>query len=66
MAETTTEIPPSEIVEVDSRIVKCDGGPGAGAHPLVYLAIGSSGSVNCGYCDRRFVLKAGHGGKVGH
>ncbi len=45
-----------EITEVTSRVVSCDGG-GALGHPLVYLTIGPRGRVECGYCDRRFVLK---------
>jgi uncharacterized Zn-finger protein len=35
--------------------VSCDGG-GALGHPLVYLTIAAQGWVECGYCDRRFVL----------
>ena len=45
-----------EIIEVTSRDVSCDGG-GALGHPLVYLTIGPRGRVECGYCDRCFVLK---------
>ncbi len=45
-----------EIIEVTSRDVSCDGG-GALGHPLVYLTIGPKGWVECGYCDRRFVLE---------
>ncbi|MFX8852679.1 zinc-finger domain-containing protein [Acinetobacter baumannii] len=28
-------------------------------HPRVYLEIDEKGFVECGYCDRRFVLKDG-------
>ena len=44
-----------ETIEVTTRDVSCDGG-GALGHPLVYLTIGAQGWVECGYCDRRFVL----------
>jgi uncharacterized Zn-finger protein len=53
----TTEAP--EIIEVDTTKVCCDGGGGALGHPRVYLEMGDEGFVECPYCDRRFVLKAG-------
>jgi uncharacterized Zn-finger protein len=28
-------------------------------HPRVYLQIDEKGYADCGYCDRRFVLKGG-------
>lgn len=51
-----------EIVYTDSRRVWCDGATDirAGAalgHPRVYMEIDQRGYVDCGYCDRRFVLK---------
>jgi uncharacterized Zn-finger protein len=48
-----------EIVETDSTRVACDGGGGALGHPRVYLEMGDANSVECPYCDKRFVLKAG-------
>ena len=45
-----------ETIETTKREVRCDGG-GALGHPVVYLKIGPGGWVECGYCDRRFVLK---------
>ena len=49
-----------EVVEVRSRRIACDGVGGALGHPLVWLEIGDQDFVECGYCDRRFVLaKAG-------
>jgi uncharacterized Zn-finger protein len=39
--------------------VPCDGGGGALGHPLVYLTMGTRDDVECGYCDRKFVLKPG-------
>lgn len=55
-------IPAPEIVEVTSRRVKCDGGSAALGHPVVYYDMGEEEFVECGYCDRRFVLKPGAGG----
>jgi uncharacterized Zn-finger protein len=46
---------PETIVVTTTRIA-CDGGGGALGHPKVYLQIGDEGFVECGYCDRRFVL----------
>jgi uncharacterized Zn-finger protein len=48
-----------EIVTVRSRRVACDGVGGALGHPRVWLEMGEAGFVECGYCDRRFVLAAG-------
>jgi len=46
---------PAEIIHVETATVGCDGGDGPLGHPLVYLPIGVSGSVDCPYCGRRFV-----------
>ncbi|WP_209348852.1 zinc-finger domain-containing protein [Pontixanthobacter sp. CEM42] len=62
-----------EIVKTQTRRVSCDGAtairgprdgsdrfkPAALGHPKVYLEIDETGYVDCGYCDRRFVLKGG-------
>jgi uncharacterized Zn-finger protein len=48
-----------EIIEVDDTRVACDGGGGALGHPKVYLEMGDETFVECPYCDRRFVLRAG-------
>ncbi|QDP19507.1 zinc-finger domain-containing protein [Sphingomonas xanthus] len=54
--------PPPELIRVTSTAVVCDGGgaidPALG-HPRVYLRIDEKGYVECGYCDRRFVLEGG-------
>jgi uncharacterized Zn-finger protein len=52
---------PPEIVHTTKRRVFCDGATDirAGAalgHPRVWLQIDEKGYVECGYCDRRFVL----------
>ena len=40
--------------------VACDGGEGALGHPRVWLTIPQdTGWVECGYCDKRFVLIGG-------
>ncbi|QGN54754.1 zinc-finger domain-containing protein [Novosphingobium sp. Gsoil 351] len=55
-------IPPPETVLVETTRVKCDGAtdiaPALG-HPRVWLEIDEQGYVDCGYCDRRFVLRGG-------
>jgi uncharacterized Zn-finger protein len=58
-----TAIPPPEILKVATAKVACDGSgavsPALG-HPRVYLQIDPAlGFVECGYCDRRFVLEGG-------
>jgi uncharacterized Zn-finger protein len=49
-----------EIVTVHSHRVACDGVGGALGHPRVWMEIGAAGFVECGYCDRRFVLASDH------
>ena len=58
-----------EITPVDTRRVWCDGAgdirggenyrPAALGHPRVWMEIDEKGYVDCGYCDRRFVLQGG-------
>jgi len=48
-----------EIVKVTTRRVSCEGHGGALGHPRVWYEIGETGFVECGYCDRRFVLEGG-------
>ena len=52
-------IPPPEEIVVSTKRVACDGGGGALGHPLVYMDMGEDDFVECGYCDRKYVLKAG-------
>ena len=62
-------IAPPEVTLVETTRVSCDGAgsirggeayrPAALGHPRVYLEIDEHGYVDCGYCDRRFVLKGG-------
>jgi uncharacterized Zn-finger protein len=51
---TIPEPPETEIVT--TRRVACDGGEGALGHPRVWLSLGKDGSVECPYCDKKFVL----------
>jgi len=55
-------IPPPEVIRVKTNSVKCDGSgqidPSLG-HPRVFLRIDEKGFVDCGYCDRRFILEGG-------
>ena len=57
------DIPPPEITRVKTLQVACDGSgdiPAALGHPRVFLRIEpDTGFVECGYCDRRFVLEGG-------
>ena len=58
-----------ETVLTSSTRVMCDGSsgiraagpvkPSALGHPRVWLEIDELGYVDCGYCDRRFVLAGG-------
>jgi uncharacterized Zn-finger protein len=53
-------VPAPEVIEVTRSRIACDGGGGALGHPRVWLQIDpKTRFVECGYCDRRYVLKAG-------
>jgi uncharacterized Zn-finger protein len=55
--------PPPEVFRVSTVQVACDGSGEVDAylgHPRVFLRIDPDlGFVECGYCDRRFVLIGG-------
>jgi len=55
--------PPPAISRVTHARVACDGAhDGIAAslgHPRVWIEISEIGYVDCGYCDRRFVLIGG-------
>ncbi len=59
-ASATPDPDAPEVVVVRRRRVACDGVGGALGHPRVWLEMGEAAFVECGYCDRRFVLAA-HG-----
>ena len=56
-------IPPPEVIRVKTHSVACDGSGEVSAelgHPRIYLRMDAeAGFVECGYCDRRFVLEGG-------
>ena len=56
---------PPEIVVVETSVVACDGG-GALGHPRVALSLDRTGKIDCPYCGRRFVIKAGAKAPAGH
>jgi len=62
-ATTHGMIPPPEVTLVDKPRVACDGASGIAAalgHPRQYIQIDDGiGYGECGYCDRRFVLRGG-------
>lgn len=59
----------SESTIVDTSRVWCDGAgdirggenykPASLGHPRVWMQIDAKGYVDCGYCDRRFILEGG-------
>jgi uncharacterized Zn-finger protein len=54
----TTDAPETEFV--DSTRVACDGGGGPLGHPRVWMQIPADiGWVECGYCDKRYILRGG-------
>ena len=62
-ARNANAIPPPETFKVNTLQVACDGSgevaPALG-HPRVFLRIEPDlGFVECGYCDRRFILEGG-------
>jgi NADH dehydrogenase (ubiquinone) Fe-S protein 6 len=62
-SDATMQQAPETVLTSTTR-VKCDGstdirGGAALGHPRVWLEIDERGYVECGYCDKRFVLKDG-------
>ena len=62
-AKAANSLPPPEVYKVKTLSVTCDGSGevvAALGHPRVYLRMEPDlGFVECGYCDRRFVLEGG-------
>ena len=57
MTTQTPSFKQPEIVYIADDQVACDGGDGEIGHPRVYLTVDKrSHSVDCGYCDRRYIL----------
>jgi len=60
-------VAPVETVTVEDEVVACEGGPNpALGHPRVFLNMEGRGVVDCPYCGRRFLLKAGARPAGGH
>lgn len=58
-SQDSTAPQPPEVETVTSTRVACDGGEGALGHPRVWLLIDEkTGWVECGYCDKRYVLSS--------
>ena len=57
------DLPPPEIFKVSTTRVACDGSGAVSpelGHPRIFLRMDPAlGWVECGYCDRRFVLEGG-------
>lgn len=49
----------TDVIEVETLTVGCDGGGGSLGHPTVYLTLEKNGRVECPYCSRVFVAKPG-------
>ncbi len=58
MSDTVPQNAPETLIVTDHKVA-CDGGGGALGHPKVWYELGDDGIVECGYCDRRFILKGG-------
>ncbi len=58
-----SSLPPPEIIRIPTARTACDGAgviDAALGHPRVYLQVDDeTGFVDCGYCDRRFILEGG-------
>jgi uncharacterized Zn-finger protein len=68
MSQTVTK--PIEVLQVNERVVSCDGGGGRLGHPRVFLHMqGPLGTearqVTCPYCSRLFLL-TGDAASEGH
>lgn len=46
---------PFETIQVQDRVIACDGGNGPLGHPRVFLKI-LARDIVCPYCSRRYVL----------
>ena len=57
---------PLETIEVEDKVVACDGGDGPLGHPRVFLNMGDKSAIDCPYCGRHYVLKPGVKARHGH
>jgi len=51
-------MPPLDTVSLTTAKTSCDGDKDS-PHPRVFLTVGTEGFVDCPYCGKHFVLKAG-------
>jgi uncharacterized Zn-finger protein len=56
----TAGVTPEEVILVETRTVRCDGGGGALGHPAIFMRIEQE-QVTCPYCSRTYRLKDGAG-----
>ena len=47
-------------IEVDQRVVYCNGGHAGLGHPKVFINLDPPGSHPCGYCGLRYIKKVHH------
>lgn len=61
--QVKTAPPPPEVYKVSTVQVACDGSGAVSpelGHPRIYMRMDPAlGWVECGYCDRRFILEGG-------
>lgn len=57
MSDAATAPAISDVVEVETLEVSCDGGTPALGHPKVYLHVDPEEGIVCPYCSRQFKLK---------
>eukprot|EP00735_Rhodelphis_limneticus_P005171 TRINITY_DN16918_c0_g1::TRINITY_DN16918_c0_g1_i1::g.29581::m.29581 TRINITY_DN16918_c0_g1::TRINITY_DN16918_c0_g1_i1::g.29581 ORF type:complete len:132 (-),score=1.37,sp/Q9M9M6/NDUS6_ARATH/54.41/1e-15,zf-CHCC/PF10276.4/8.9e-16,COX5B/PF01215.14/0.035,PolC_DP2/PF03833.8/0.14 TRINITY_DN16918_c0_g1_i1:62-415(-) len=48
-------------IEVEDRVVACNGGGGALGHPIEFIKLDRPNPEPCKYCGLRYVRKHGHG-----
>jgi uncharacterized Zn-finger protein len=56
----TAGVTPEEVILVETRAVRCDGGGGALGHPAIFMRI-EQRQVTCPYCSKTYRLKDGAG-----
>ena len=56
---------PQDVIMVDTRQIRCDGGGGALGHPAIFMRI-EHDEVTCPYCSRTYRLRDGAGDDHGH
>lgn len=61
----TEGVTPEEVIMVETRQVRCDGGGGTLGHPSIFMRIEHE-QVTCPYCSRTYRLKDGAGDDHAH